>query len=176
MILFFWILVDFWLLKTLKRIKNTQGILCCHVHLNGQNSKKSILEIILPHLISRFHLVAFFWTSSFLLFRDLPVFFFLFFRLSILCCSQIGDDPIGRFSQNWRQAKYEIFFLINFLFLLMATMYRRDLVIFLEFFLNYEYWESQKVHDFSTFDFFIITFGYFYSEAAKIKAEILDWF
>jgi hypothetical protein len=59
----------------------------------------------------------------------------------------------------------------------MATMYRSDLVIFLEFFLNYEYWKPQKTHDFSTFDFsFYFIFGYLYTELAKIKYEILDWF
>jgi hypothetical protein len=120
-------------LKTLKRIKNTKGIFCCHIHLNRQISKKSILENILPHLNSRFTLVAFFLTSSFLLFRDLPVFFLFLFVCQFCVCSQIGDDPIGRFSQSWRQAKYEKIF--NYLpFIFMATMYRRDLVIFLDFF------------------------------------------
>jgi hypothetical protein len=60
-------------------------ILCRHIHLNGQISKKSILENILPHLNSRFTLVAFFLTSFFSYYLETYQYFYFFIRLSILC-------------------------------------------------------------------------------------------
>lgn len=123
--------------------------------------KKSILENILPHLISRFPLVAFFFKLILLYYLETYQFFlFFFFRFSILCCSQIGDDPIGRFSQSWLQAKYGI--LYKFLSYLWLLCIEETCWFFLIFFLNYEYWKPQKAHDFSTFFFFFFFWLFIY--------------
>jgi hypothetical protein len=62
-------------------------------------------------LISRFPLVAFFFKLVlFYYLETYQCFIIIIIRLSILCCSQIGDDPIGRFSQSWQQANYDFFF------------------------------------------------------------------